>query len=124
LNEPTIAQTVLFADLADRPLIATFDQPHASADGGAILLHAADRHVGLLAALTATVPDVRLAHAVLIVFHRFQRGSKAIDNPVPTGDVPVHHLQIALTRIGAAFKGKYILNSRARPDPSTRIEVQ
>ena len=41
------------------PLIATFDQPHASSDGGAILLKAADRHLGLLAALTATVPDAR-----------------------------------------------------------------
>ena len=38
LNEPTITQTVLFPDLADRPLISTFDQPHASSDGGAILL--------------------------------------------------------------------------------------
>ncbi len=26
LNEPTITQTVLFADLVDRPLTATFDQ--------------------------------------------------------------------------------------------------
>jgi hypothetical protein len=59
LNEPTIAQTVLFADLADRPLIATFDQPDASSDGGAILLQAADRRLGLLAALTATVADAR-----------------------------------------------------------------
>jgi Transposase DDE domain group 1 len=59
LNEPTIAQTILFADLADRAVIATFDQPHASSDGGAILLKAADRHVGLLAALTATIPDAR-----------------------------------------------------------------
>lgn len=59
MNEPTIAQTVLFPDLADRPLIATFDQPHASSDGGAILLKAADRHLGLLVALTATVPDAR-----------------------------------------------------------------
>ena len=59
LNEPTITQTVLFSDMADRPLIATFDQPHASSDGGAILLKAADRRLGLLAALTATVPDAR-----------------------------------------------------------------
>jgi len=59
VNEPTIAQTVLFPDLVDRPLTATFDQPHASSDGGAILLKAADRHLGLLAALTATVPDAR-----------------------------------------------------------------
>jgi DDE family transposase len=59
LNDSTIAQTVLFPELADRPLVATFDQPHASSDGGAILLQAADRHLGLLAALTATVPDAR-----------------------------------------------------------------
>ena len=59
MNEPTIPQTVLFPDLADRPVVATFDQPHASSDGGAILLKAADRHLGLLAALTATVPDAR-----------------------------------------------------------------
>jgi hypothetical protein len=64
LNDPTIAQTVLFADLADRPVIATFDQPHASADGGAILLQAADRHVGLLSALTATIPDARASARV------------------------------------------------------------
>jgi hypothetical protein len=59
LNAATITQTVLFADLVDRPLTAIFDQPHASSDGGAILLKAADRHLGLLAALTATVPDAR-----------------------------------------------------------------
>jgi hypothetical protein len=59
VNDPTIAQSVLFSDLIDRPLVATFDQPHASSDGGAILLKAADRQLGLLAALTATVPDVR-----------------------------------------------------------------
>ncbi len=64
MNEPTITQTVLFADLVDRPLTATFDQPHASSDGGAILLKAADRRLGLLAALAATVPDARAAGRV------------------------------------------------------------
>jgi len=64
LTEPTITQTVLFADLADRAVVATFDQPHASSDGGAILLKAADRQLGLLAALAATVPDARAAARV------------------------------------------------------------
>ena len=64
MNEPTITQTVLFADLVDRPLVATFDQPHASSDGGALLFKAADRHLGLLAALTATVPDARASARV------------------------------------------------------------
>ena len=64
MNDSTITQTVLFPDVADRPLIATFDQPHASSDGGAILLKAADRRLGLLAALTATVPDARASARV------------------------------------------------------------
>lgn len=64
MNEPTIAQTVLFSELVDRPLIATFDQPHASSDGGAILLKAADRRLGLLAALAVTVPDARASARV------------------------------------------------------------
>jgi hypothetical protein len=64
VNDSTIAQTVLFPDLADRPLIASFDQPHASSDGGAILLTAADRRLGLLAALTATVLDARASTRV------------------------------------------------------------
>lgn len=64
MNEPTITQTVLFADLADRAVVATFDQPHASSDGGAILLKAADRQLGLLAALGATVPDARASTRV------------------------------------------------------------
>ncbi len=64
MNEPTIAQTVLFSDVADRPVIATFDQPHASSDGGAIVLKAADRRLGLLAALSATIPDARAAARV------------------------------------------------------------
>lgn len=38
MNDPTVPQTVLFPDLFDRPLTATFDQVHASSDGGAILL--------------------------------------------------------------------------------------
>jgi hypothetical protein len=64
LNEPTITQTVLFADLVDRPVVASFDQPHASSDGGALLFSAADRHLGLLAALTATVPAARASARV------------------------------------------------------------
>jgi hypothetical protein len=39
LRDATI-QTVLFPDLFNKPLVATFDQAHASLDGGAILLKA------------------------------------------------------------------------------------
>src|SRR5579864_1469990 len=46
LRNDTIPQTVLFPDLFNKPLIATFDQPHASSDGGAILLKAANARYG------------------------------------------------------------------------------
>src|SRR5260370_16753128 len=48
LRNDTIPQTVLFPDLFNKPLIATFDQPHASSDGGAILLKAAEARYGLI----------------------------------------------------------------------------
>ena len=59
MNDLTVPQTVLFPDLFDRPLVATFDQAHASSDGGAILLKAADDRLGLSAALAACLIEDR-----------------------------------------------------------------
>jgi hypothetical protein len=64
LNDTTVPQTVLFPELFDRPLVATFDQAHASSDGGAILLKAVDRSLGLTAALAEVLPDSRAATRV------------------------------------------------------------
>ena len=64
MNDPTVPQTVLFPDLFERPLVATFDQAHASSDGGAILLKAADRALGLTTALTEALPEPRAAARV------------------------------------------------------------
>jgi hypothetical protein len=59
LTTETIPQTVLFPDLFDRPLVATFDQPHASSDGGAILLKAAERRYGLVGGVARCLVDDR-----------------------------------------------------------------
>jgi hypothetical protein len=61
LNEPTVPHTVLFPDLFDTPLVATFDQPHASSDGGAVLLKAADRRLGLTGAIAEVLTEGRTA---------------------------------------------------------------
>jgi hypothetical protein len=50
---------VLFPDLFGKPLTATFDVPSASSDGGAVLLKAADRRLGLIHALTDALRDPR-----------------------------------------------------------------
>ncbi len=61
-------QSVLFADLCDQPVVAKFDQPHASSEGGVILLQACDRRLGLSAALISGIDDHRqsgkIRHAI------------------------------------------------------------
>jgi len=59
LTTETIPQTVLLPDLFHRPLVATFDRPHASSDGGAVLLKAADRRYGLVDGLARCLIDDR-----------------------------------------------------------------
>ena len=59
MPDTTTRQSVLFPDLFRKPLIAQFDQQHASSDGGAILLKAADRRLGLIDALAACLEDRR-----------------------------------------------------------------
>jgi hypothetical protein len=59
MNDATITQCLLFPDLFDKPVVARFDQIHGSSDGGAILLKAADRHLGLLDRLAGCLRDDR-----------------------------------------------------------------
>jgi DDE family transposase len=54
-------QTVLFPTLFAKPLVATFDTPHQSSDGGAVLLKAIDDALGLTARLAACIPEWRQA---------------------------------------------------------------
>jgi hypothetical protein len=59
LISETIPQTVLFPDLFNKPLVATFDQAHASSDGGAVLLKAAERRYGLIDRFARCLVDDR-----------------------------------------------------------------
>ena len=59
MAEPTTTPCLLFPELVDRPLVVCFDQDHASSDGGAILLKAADRRVGLIDRLAGCIRDPR-----------------------------------------------------------------
>ncbi len=59
MTPQTIPQTVLFPDLFDKPLVATFNQEHASSDGGAVLLKAAERVYGLVKAFARCLADKR-----------------------------------------------------------------
>jgi hypothetical protein len=57
--DSTTTQCVLFEGVFRKPVHARFDQAHASSDGGAILLAAVDRRLGLLDRLAACLDDPR-----------------------------------------------------------------
>jgi len=57
--EDITTQGVLFEGFFSKSLIARFDQPDSSSDGGAILLKACDRRLGLIDAISACVRDDR-----------------------------------------------------------------
>jgi hypothetical protein len=59
MPESITTQRLLFPDLFGKPLYAQFDRPCASSDGGAILLKAAEKRLGLIEALTGSLRDAR-----------------------------------------------------------------
>lgn len=59
MADDNTTQCLLFADLAKRPVTVCFDQERGSSDGGAVLLAAADRRLGLSATLAGCIRDGR-----------------------------------------------------------------
>jgi Transposase DDE domain group 1 len=64
VRDNTTAQCVLFPDLFRRPVVVKFEQPHASSDGGALLLKACDEALGLTQRLARCIVDSRQAGKV------------------------------------------------------------
>jgi len=64
VRDITTTPCVLFPELFHRPLTACFDVPNASSDGGAVLLKAAERRLGLIPRLAAALVDERQAGKV------------------------------------------------------------
>ena len=59
MTEHTTTECLLFPDIFDRPVVAKFDEQQGSSDGGAVLLKAADRRLGLTEGLAACLKDER-----------------------------------------------------------------
>lgn len=64
MKDDSTRQSVLFDDLFGKQVVAQFDQPHASSDGGAVLLKGCDARLGLIARLSECVRDERQAGKV------------------------------------------------------------
>ena len=59
MRDDSTRQSVLFDGVFDKRLVAQFDQPHGSSDGGAVLLKALDERLGLSERLAQCIPDER-----------------------------------------------------------------
>jgi hypothetical protein len=62
-------QRILFPDLFSKPLVAQFDQPHGSSDGGAVLLKACDERLRLTESIAACFRDERQQGKVVHTLH-------------------------------------------------------
>jgi hypothetical protein len=69
MNNHITKQSVLFKGLTNKALVVRFDQEHASSDGGAVLLKACDKRLGLSAAMASCFNDHRQASKV---WHSYQ----------------------------------------------------
>ena len=70
MNDSARAQSVLFKGIAPKPLTVRFEDERTSSDGGAILLKAADRQVGMIAAMAESFTDQRAGAATLRIDSR------------------------------------------------------
>jgi hypothetical protein len=59
VGHDTTTQCLLFPEIFSKPVLAQFDQRQGSSDGGAILLKAADRRLGLTESLASCLADPR-----------------------------------------------------------------
>ena len=59
MNDDSTRQSVLFPEWFGKQVVAQFDQPHGSSDGGALLLKACDARLGLIERLSACLHDDR-----------------------------------------------------------------
>lgn len=94
--------TVLFPELFDKRLVAQFDQPHGSSDGGAILLKGCDERLHLTERLAACFRDERQPGKVTHTLHDLIRqrvfaiacGYADCNDVARIADDPVHKLLV------------------------------
>lgn len=102
MRDDTTQQSVVFKDLFGKPVVAHFDQPDSSSDGGAVLLKACDQRLGLTDVLARCLHDRRQQSKVAHSFHDLIRqrvfgiacGYEDCNDAARVGNDPVHKLLV------------------------------
>jgi Transposase DDE domain group 1 len=108
-----ITQVTFQGDGFAKPVVARFDQPQASTDGGLVLLKALDRHLGLTERLAACLDDARepgkVQHEIIELVQQrifgLCAGYADCNDAARLGHDPIHKLMVGrdpLTGLGLA----------------------
>jgi len=102
VRHDSTAQSVLFPELFGRSLVAQFDQPHASSEGGAVLLKALDDRLGLSERFSECLRDDRQPGKIVHTLHDLIRqrvfgiacGYADCNDAARLGHDPIHKMLI------------------------------
>jgi hypothetical protein len=123
MRDGTTGQSVIFKDLFGKPVVACFDQPNASSDGGAVLLKACDERLGLTHALAECSHDPRQQSKVAHSFHGLLRqrvygiacGYEDCNDAARIGEDPVNKMLLDRDPIkGSALADTVVARHRKR----------
>lgn len=125
---PCITQTTFRFHGISRPVVAQFDQPHASSDGGAVLLQAVDDRLGLTAALAACIRDERqpgkISHSVADLLRQrvfgLACGYADCNDAARLAEDPIHKLLLGRDPLTGAPLGSQPTLSRFENAVTTR----
>lgn len=100
-------QSVLFPNLISKPVVATFDQAHSSADGGGLLLKAVDERLGLSEKLAECLRDGRepgkVQHELIEILRQrlfaIALGHPDCNDAHVLADDPIHKMLVGRTPI-------------------------
>jgi hypothetical protein len=119
----------MFSELFEKPVVAQFDQPHGSSDGGAVLLKACDERLHLTERLAACFPDERQPGKVKHTLHDLIRqrvfaiacGYADCNDAARLADDPVHKMLVERDPLeGAALASQPTL-SRFENAPGPKV---
>jgi hypothetical protein len=102
MAEGSTRQGVMFPELFEKKLVAQFDQPHGSSDGGAVLLKACDERLQLTARIAACFRDERQPWKVVHTLHDLIRqrvfaiacGYADCNDAARLADDPIHKVLV------------------------------
>jgi hypothetical protein len=119
----------MFAELFEKPVVAQFDQPHGSSDGGAVLLKACDGRLRLTERIAACFHDERQPGKVKHTLHDLVRqrvfaiacGYADCNDAARVADDPVHKMLVERDPLAGAALASQPTLSRFENAPGPKV---